>query len=451
MGYTFLLHIQLYELYPVLVIIPSLLMVAVVHFVIQSGRAGARIRLQRMFGTDKSEKVDPLDKSAALGGATAAVEVTDDIEAHSADSLQDDRVEDEFAVDPLTAESEPIGELHLPRPSAVKRPTGHMTRKESTRFGMKVLGTLKRVAKPTDGDESDEGKENLSDAESDDGVSLPISPRATSLHPSGSRTLLPTQDGGSGQNSKTSLTPSEEVAFVQAFSAKTPMAQNDPENSSEDSEGSDAEEAEAAGHVHTAHHAAHHSGQHTAALDFLDGEGTRSDEEQSDHDDADLEVPEADDRGVPDEDPEDDQELSEEELAEDGGSWEDDEDQGYDDSDEESYEWEQAYEYTGDRAEHVQNSAQPRTYGAHAPTAAAAAAAGADGDSIFGSHTHSSDEEENTPGVAADSETGSDLDFAQYTAKATAWAGGVREHTLAVAMYDLALNDHKSDTSDDRT
>jgi hypothetical protein len=419
-GYTFLLHIRLYELYPVLVIIPTLILVAVVHFFVQSGRAGARLRLQRMFGTDKSEKMDKSDAR----GTSAAVDVTDDIEANSADSVQEDaQLENDSARSDPPAEIEPMGELHLPRPTALKRPAGHMTRKESTRFGIKVLTTLKRAAEPAADRASDEGKENLSseDSDGDDGVSLPVRYDATGLHPSGSRSLLQKPDGGSGQNSKTSLTPSEEVAFTHAFSAKSPGADMDEEGSDYDHPSSESDADDGATTQHKV----------PSNVEVPDNTGSNRADEVQGHGDT-----------------IDEQDLSEEELpADDDGRDEGDSDE-YEDSDDDSYEWEQAYEYTGDRAE-LHTTPAPQRQHAAQPVGAPAVSSGADGDSIFGSRTHSSDEEdENAPGGMADSASGSDLDFAQYTAKATAWAGGVREHTLAVAMYDLALNEHKSDTSD---
>jgi hypothetical protein len=310
-----------------------------------------------------------------------------------------------------------------------------MTRKESTRFGIKVLSTLKRATGAAADSASDEGKDNLSggeDSDGDDGVSLPVRYNETGLHPSGSNGLLETAGHGSGQNSKASLTPSEELAFTQAFSASAAVVDMDRGGELNGGESGDQGEGSGGSEGDEAERRAHSEAE---ASDDEDSNGVGGD-----HDHVDTV---------------EEQDLSEQEVpAEDGEDWgeEGDSGDGYDDSDDDSYEWERAIEYTGDRTEQRATPASQRQYAAQLVGVAAAVSSGADGDSIFGSRTHSCSDkdDENAAGDGAASASGSDpsADFAQFTAKATAWAGGVREHTLAVAMYDLALNDHKSDTSD---
>ena len=48
-GYVVLLHIQLYQLFPALVILPVCIIVIVVHFIITSGKADAKLRLAKLF------------------------------------------------------------------------------------------------------------------------------------------------------------------------------------------------------------------------------------------------------------------------------------------------------------------------------------------------------------------------------------------------------------------
>ena len=48
-GYVILVHIQLYQLFPVLVILPSCIIGIIVHFLITSGKADAKIRLAKLF------------------------------------------------------------------------------------------------------------------------------------------------------------------------------------------------------------------------------------------------------------------------------------------------------------------------------------------------------------------------------------------------------------------
>jgi hypothetical protein len=227
-GYTFLLHIQLYELYPVLVILPTLLLVVVIHFLVQSGRAGARIRLQRMFGIDKSEKVEPLDKSAAAASVSVSVAITSDAGADSGDSESSSEEEDgsedgssEGSQDGSDRgsqegsgesgeEEDDIGQLHMPAPVAFVQPKGHMTRQQSTQYGIKVLETLKRRTVMPEGDE---GKQRNSSSEGESTAtshpSVPSSQRTSSVHSSA-------RSGSSGSGlSSISYTPSEEAEMFQ--------------------------------------------------------------------------------------------------------------------------------------------------------------------------------------------------------------------------------------------
>ncbi len=48
-GYIILVHIQLYQLFPVLVILPVCIIGVIVHFIITSGKADAKLRLAKLF------------------------------------------------------------------------------------------------------------------------------------------------------------------------------------------------------------------------------------------------------------------------------------------------------------------------------------------------------------------------------------------------------------------
>ena len=48
-GYVLLLHLQLYQIYPALVILPISIIAIVVHFIIESGKSDAKIRLAKLF------------------------------------------------------------------------------------------------------------------------------------------------------------------------------------------------------------------------------------------------------------------------------------------------------------------------------------------------------------------------------------------------------------------
>jgi hypothetical protein len=56
-GYTILLHWQLYQIYPVLIAIPTLLIAAVLHFFVQSGKSQAKVEMAKMLkGSQEREK-----------------------------------------------------------------------------------------------------------------------------------------------------------------------------------------------------------------------------------------------------------------------------------------------------------------------------------------------------------------------------------------------------------
>ena len=55
-GYVVLLHIQLYQLFPALVILPVCIIIIVVHFIITSGKADAQLRLAKLFPVSSTDK-----------------------------------------------------------------------------------------------------------------------------------------------------------------------------------------------------------------------------------------------------------------------------------------------------------------------------------------------------------------------------------------------------------
>lgn len=69
LGYTVLVHLQLYYVYPVLVVVPLLVIVAIVHFVVQSMKAQEKIDKQRLLHELRGTNDD----------ATAAVGTADEV------------------------------------------------------------------------------------------------------------------------------------------------------------------------------------------------------------------------------------------------------------------------------------------------------------------------------------------------------------------------------------
>ncbi len=55
-GYTVLVHIQLYHIYPVLIAIPTILLAAIIHFFVQSNKASSKLEFARLFGISNQNK-----------------------------------------------------------------------------------------------------------------------------------------------------------------------------------------------------------------------------------------------------------------------------------------------------------------------------------------------------------------------------------------------------------
>ena len=61
-GYTILLHVQLYKIYPVLVAIPMIFLAAIIHFFVQSNKSQAKIELAKMLKGSKEREQAELEK-----------------------------------------------------------------------------------------------------------------------------------------------------------------------------------------------------------------------------------------------------------------------------------------------------------------------------------------------------------------------------------------------------
>ena len=115
-GYSILLHLQLYQIYPVLVICPVLFIGVVAHFLIQSGKARSKMELsQTVIPVEDchEEKVD--------------VDVSSDDDSNNDDNIH--------------------GELHEPsskQPVDIK-PTGFRTRRESLKVGKALVSEIHRL------------------------------------------------------------------------------------------------------------------------------------------------------------------------------------------------------------------------------------------------------------------------------------------------------------------
>jgi hypothetical protein len=60
-GYTALVHVRLYKIYPVLVVVPTVILAAIVHFWVQSNKVQQKLEFARLFGTSNEEKSVDVD------------------------------------------------------------------------------------------------------------------------------------------------------------------------------------------------------------------------------------------------------------------------------------------------------------------------------------------------------------------------------------------------------
>jgi hypothetical protein len=75
-GYTVLVHLQLYQIYPVLIAVPTILIAAIVHFVVQSSKANSKLEFARLFGRQNDKNDQQQSKAgkedSILNGAVAS-------------------------------------------------------------------------------------------------------------------------------------------------------------------------------------------------------------------------------------------------------------------------------------------------------------------------------------------------------------------------------------------
>jgi hypothetical protein len=128
-GYVLLLHVQLYQIYPVLVILPISIIALVVHFIIESGKSDAKIRLAKLFPVNASRsRIIIRDESLKVN-------------EHEADH---------------TSEHD--------RPFDIKtNPGRHQTRRQSIQIGLSFIENAQKNSRNSDSEEDDS---NSSDNES---------------------------------------------------------------------------------------------------------------------------------------------------------------------------------------------------------------------------------------------------------------------------------------------
>jgi hypothetical protein len=133
-GYIVLVHVQLYEIFPALVVLPALLLAGLAHFVIQSSKSDAKIKLARLFPARRkvAQSVSGDAASAAHGSADAVYAIPLDDERKESDS--------DFELSDLDSDSDgqPTAGAVVVAHLAV-----HRTRRQSLAAGLDVINALR--------------------------------------------------------------------------------------------------------------------------------------------------------------------------------------------------------------------------------------------------------------------------------------------------------------------
>ena len=142
-GYLVLIHVQLFEIFPALVILPALVLVVLAHFIIQSSKADAKIKLARLFPASTKQKKanqiapDPMNVEEAAAEPESAP-VDSDVDSEFELSEED---EDDFDSSNAVAQ--------VPVAVAQSR-VGHQTRRQSIQTGLGLLQAITEEQKTAD-------------------------------------------------------------------------------------------------------------------------------------------------------------------------------------------------------------------------------------------------------------------------------------------------------------
>ena len=112
-GYTVLLHVDLYKIFPLLAFIPILLIAVIVHFIIQANKAESKLQMTKLLAADPEPKKGKAAKIAPIN---------------------------EIPLGKLVEVDNEDGALNLPVASVGK----HTTRRESIHQGLRALGAMQR-------------------------------------------------------------------------------------------------------------------------------------------------------------------------------------------------------------------------------------------------------------------------------------------------------------------
>jgi hypothetical protein len=172
-GYTALLHVRLYRIYPVLVVGPTLLLAAVVHFIVQSNKMKQKIEFARLFSNNSDAGEEAETKREEL------------LDSHNFNKKVDPLVD--YLLKPETFDwnlHQDNLPLHQQQVEAYEAPK-HRNRRQSVAHGVQIASKAKQMLDDAssheiheDGDDdgndmeftlSDETDEKLSSFETEDG------------------------------------------------------------------------------------------------------------------------------------------------------------------------------------------------------------------------------------------------------------------------------------------
>jgi len=180
-GYTVLIHLQLFYIFPILVVLPTIVVGVIVHFWIQSSRANEKLRLAKLFPVSVSPFSTPSHTGIELSDAAISGTVAVAVAEQNLYDVSEDEEEREYC--DIDLESRPDSDspeggvevsLHLPL-EAAEAPKGHTTRRQSVQHGLHVLETLKRAQQTeevTAGDGAGAGANDDSDSDDSDATSV---------------------------------------------------------------------------------------------------------------------------------------------------------------------------------------------------------------------------------------------------------------------------------------
>lgn len=126
-GYTLLVHMQLYKVYPVLIVVPSLCVAAIVHFLIQSSRSQAQIRKQQLMQRIRGVNEEGSDLVKKGDVVTTGEEEKDGYDVQSSEHAD-------------------ATVLPLVEPDVRASPTHHRNRRESLRVALQLTATMQTAA-----------------------------------------------------------------------------------------------------------------------------------------------------------------------------------------------------------------------------------------------------------------------------------------------------------------